>query len=91
MEITDADDLPQPLENGSFWEPTVMIDSKTGEEVPSRRLRPIWTKPWADNKSAWLLDVIHCIKISGAEYTEHDFTSVTQCSQRSVERPKTVA
>lgn len=77
MEITESDELPQPLDNGSCWEAYVMSDVKTGEEVPSRRLRPAWDKPWADNESAWLLDVIHRMRTSGAEYTEHDFSSVT--------------
>lgn len=78
MEITDSDPLPEPLKNGSYWEPFTMTDARTGEVVPSRRLRPMWDKSWPDNESHWLLDVIHRIRKSGAEYTEHDFTSVTQ-------------
>ncbi|OJT05156.1 hypothetical protein TRAPUB_4051 [Trametes pubescens] len=77
MEITDSEALPKPLENGQYWEATTMVDPKLGDEVPSRRLRPRWDKSWGDNETAWLLDVIHRIKRSGHEYSNHDFGIAT--------------
>ncbi|KAI0351283.1 hypothetical protein OH77DRAFT_1411375, partial [Trametes cingulata] len=78
MEITEADPLPQPLPNGMFWEPIMMIDPRTGESIASRRLRPDWDKSWADNESAWLLDVVNRIRTDAREYTEYNFGSISQ-------------
>ncbi|KAH9846574.1 hypothetical protein C2E23DRAFT_743845 [Lenzites betulinus] len=77
MEITDSEALPKPLVNGQFWEATTITDPRSGEVVPSRCLRPRWDRPWGENESAWLLDVIHRIKQSGHKYTDHNFEVVT--------------
>ncbi|KAI0771311.1 hypothetical protein BD413DRAFT_443102, partial [Trametes elegans] len=77
MEITDSEALPQPLANGDFWEATTMVNPRTGEELPSRRLRPRWDSSWADNEEAWLLDIMHRIRVDSKEYTSHDFGLAT--------------
>ncbi|KAI1792695.1 hypothetical protein LXA43DRAFT_1093341 [Ganoderma leucocontextum] len=77
MWITEANQLPAPLGERQYW--STVVENVAGDEQPihQRMLRPDWDRPWAENESGWLLEVVDLIKDHGNQYTNIDIESVT--------------